>query len=148
MIKLDLTSVPARQSLKSDQIENFNVAKEIGDYIYQNTRNTDEYNFAIKLFNAEGEIELADTEFELFVNATSILPVWLNVAISQVIREAIERTSAESTTAGGATIDELEQRRVKPAENDTNKVEVEAMGEIEAETILEDAPTKKTKRKK
>lgn len=139
MIKLDLTSVPARQSLKSDQIENFNIAKEIGDYIYQNTRNTDEYTFAIKLFNAEGEIELTDTELELIINTTSIFPVWLNVAISQVIREAIERTSAESTATCGATIDELEQRRVKS---------VEAMGEIEVETNLEDAPTKKSRRRK
>lgn len=145
MIKLDLTSVPARQSLKSDQIENFNIAKEIGDYIYQNTRDTDEYTFAIRLFNAEGEIELTDTELELVVKSTNIFPVWLNVAISQVIREAIGKASVESAATGGATIDELEQRRVKPTENDTNKVEV--MGEIEVETNLEDTP-KKTKRKK
>ena len=42
MLKANLTAVPAQQSLRAGKVGLFNVAKEIGDYIYQNTQDPEE----------------------------------------------------------------------------------------------------------
>lgn len=149
MLKVNLTAVPAQQSLKAGKVELFNVAKEIGDYIYQNTQDPEEFRFAIRLFTTEGEIELTDVELEIVEKACGVFPLWLQTGIASVISEA-QKASQDN----GLSIDELEARRVKSEEVAESPVEVEPMGVVEVESDPEPEvptppkPAKKPARKK
>ena len=143
MLKVNLTAVPAQQSLKAGKVELFNVAKEIGDYIYQNTQDPEEFKFAIRLFTTEGEIELTDVELEIVEKACGVFPLWLQTGIASVISEA-QKASQDN----GLSIDELEARRVKSEEAVEYPVEVEPMGVVEVETEPEIPTPPKHARKK
>lgn len=143
MLKVNLTAVPAQQSLKAGKVELFNVAKEIGDYIYQNTQDPEEFKFAIRLFNTEGEIELTDVELEIVEKACGVFPLWLQTGIASVISEA-QKASQDN----GLSIDELEARRVKSEEAVEYPAEVEPMGVVEVETEPEIPTPPKHARKK
>ena len=143
MLKVNLTAVPAQQSLKAGKVELFNVAKEIGDYIYQNTQDPEEFKFAIRLFTTEGEIELTDVELEIVEKACGVFPLWLQTGIASVISEA-QKASQDN----GLSIDELEARRVKSEEVVENPAEVEPMGVVEVETEPEIPTPPKHARKK
>ena len=143
MLKVNLTAVPAQQSLKAGKVELFNVAKEIGDYIYQNTQDPEEFKFAIRLFNTEGEIELTDVELEIVEKACGVFPFWLQTGIASVISEA-QKASQDN----GLSIDELEARRVKSEEAVEYPAEVEPMGVVEVETEPEIPTPPKHARKK
>ena len=143
MLKVNLTAVPAQQSLKAGKVELFNVAKEIGDYIYQNTQDPEEFKFAIRLFNTEGEIELTDVELEIVEKACGAFPLWLQTGIASVISEA-QKASQDN----GLSIDELEARRVKSEEAVEYPAEVEPMGVVEVETEPEIPTPPKHARKK
>lgn len=141
MIRVNLTAVPAQQSLKAGKVELFNVAKEIGDYIYQNTHDPEEFKFAIRLFTTEGEIELTDMELETVEKTCGVFPLWLQAGIASVIGEA-QKVSQDN----GLSIDELEERRVKPEEYTQD---VEPMGVIEVQDKEpEPHPAKRTSKKK
>ena len=136
MLKVNLTAVPAQQSLKAGKVELFNVAKEVGDYIYQNTHDPEEFKFAIRLFTTEGEIELTDVELEIVEKTCGVFPLWLQTGVASVINEA-QKANQDS----GLSIDELEARRVKPEEVEEYPesveeypAEVEPMGTVEVET--------------
>lgn len=158
MLKVNLTAVPAQQSLKAGKVELFNVAKEVGDYIYQNTHDPEEFKFAIRLFTTEGEIELTDVELEIVEKACGAFPLWLQTGIASVINEAQKANQAES----GLSIDELEARRVKPEYVEEYpavvelwredvvepSAEVEPMGVVEVETEPEIPTPPKHARKK
>lgn len=143
MLKVNLTAVPAQQSLKAGKVELFNVAKEIGDYIYQNTQDPEEFKFAIRLFTTEGEIELTDVELEIVEKACGAFPLWLQTGIASVIGEA-QKASQDN----GLSIDELEARRVKSEDVVESPVEVEPMGVVEVETEPEIPTPPKHARKK
>lgn len=143
MLKVNLTAVPAQQSLKAGKVELFNVAKEIGDYIYQNTQDPEEFKFAIRLFTTEGEIELTDVELEIVEKACGAFPLWLQTGIASVISEA-QKASQDN----GLSIDELEARRVKSEEAVEYPAEVEPMGVVEVETEPEIPTPPKHARKK
>ena len=143
MLKVNLTAVPAQQSLKEGKVELFNVAKEIGDYIYQNTQDPEEFKFAIRLFTTEGEIELTDVELEIVEKACGVFPFWLQTGIASVISEA-QKASQDN----GLFIDELEARRVKSEEAVEYPAEVEPMGVVEVETEPEIPTPPKHARKK
>ena len=143
MLKVNLTAVPAQQSLKAGKVELFNVAKEIGDYIYQNTQDPEEFKFAIRLFTTEGEIELTDVELEIVEKACGVFPLWLQTGIASVISEA-QKASQDN----GLSIDELEARRVKSKEVVEYPAEVEPMGVVEVETEPEIPTPPKHARKK
>ena len=143
MLKVNLTAVPAQQSLKAGKVELFNVAKEIGDYIYQNTQDPEEFKFAIRLFTTEGEIELTDVELEIVEKACGAFPLWLQTGIASVISEA-QKASQDN----GLSIDELEARRVKSEDVVESSVEVEPMGVVEVETEPEIPTPPKHARKK
>ena len=143
MLKVNLTAVPAQQSLKAGKVELFNVAKEIGDYIYQNTQDPEEFKFAIRLFTTEGEIELTDVELEIVEKACGVFPLWLQTGIASVISEA-QKASQDN----GLSIDELEARRVKSEEAVEYPAEVEPMGVVEVETEPEIPTPPKHARKK
>lgn len=136
MLKVNLTAVPAQQSLKAGKVELFNVAKEVGDYIYQNTHDPEEFKFAIRLFTTEGEIELTDVELEIVEKTCGVFPLWLQTGIASVINEAQKANQADS----GLSIDELEARRVKPEYVEEYPAEVEPMGEEVAEPSAEVEP--------
>ena len=144
MLKVNLTAVPAQQSLKAGKVELFNVAKEIGDYIYQNTHDPEEFKFAIRLFTTEGEIELTDVELEIVEKTCGIFPLWLQTGVASVISEA-----QKVTQDNGLTIDDLEARRVKSDDVAESPVEVEPMGVVEVESdpevprLAKSKPTKK-----
>ena len=143
MLKVNLTAVPAQQSLKAGKVELFNVAKEIGDYIYQNTQDPEEFKFAIRLFTTEGEIELTDVELEIVEKACGAFPLWLQTGIASVISEA-QKASQDN----GLSIDELEARRVKSEEAVEYPAEAEPMGVVEVETEPEIPTPPKHARKK
>ena len=143
MLKVNLTAVPAQQSLKAGKVELFNVAKEIGDYIYQNTQDPEEFKFAIRLFTTEGEIGLTDVELEIVEKACGVFPLWLQTGIASVISEA-QKASQDN----GLSIDELEARRVKSEDVVESPVEVEPMGVVEVETEPEIPTPPKHARKK
>lgn len=143
MLKVNLTAVPAQQSLKAGKVELFNVAKEIGDYIYQNTQDPEEFKFAIRLFTTEGEIELTDVELEIVEKACGAFPLWLQTGIASVISEA-QKASQDN----GLSIDELEARRVKSEDVVESPAEVEPMGVVEVETEPEIPTPPKHARKK
>lgn len=143
MLKVNLTAVPAQQSLKAGKVELFNVAKEIGDYIYQNTHDPEEFKFAIRLFTTEGEIELTDVELEIVEKTCGVFPLWLQTGVASVISEA-QKASQDS----GLSIDELEARRVKSEDVAESPAEVEPMGVVEVETEPEIPTPPKHARKK
>lgn len=142
MLKVNLTAVPAQQSLKAGKVELFNVAKEVGDYIYQNTHDPEEFKFAIRLFTTEGEIELTDVELEIVEKTCGVFPLWLQTGVASVINEA-QKANQDS----GLSIDELEARRVKPEEVEEYPAEVEPMGTVEVETEPEPEAPKPAKSK-
>lgn len=86
MKTINLTAVSLRPTLTAPAIEQ-NMAKEIGDAIYRNSKSITELRFGEKLYDSSGDIEVSDEEIG-FIKA--ILPgffFWAQEAINKILEE-------------------------------------------------------------
>lgn len=106
---INITSVPARGSLKSENYLLYNVSKEVGDYIYRNAITEEDYNFSIKLFDAAGDIEVSEQELSQILKALEVLPFWLRIQTINLLNTQLfgEQKKEETTAQPSETNDEM-----------------------------------------
>lgn len=85
-MKIDLTKVQVQPSLLNEPKE-VDVHKIVADLIWKDCARVDisKANFALKLFNTEGEIEITDEEKQYILDIGNQLKFWLAQGIENVL---------------------------------------------------------------
>ena len=86
MKKINLTAIKLRPSLAAPEVEQ-NLAKEIGDAIYRNSKSIAELRFGQRLYDAEGEIEVSDEEIGFIKAVLQGFFYWAQEAVLKAMGE-------------------------------------------------------------
>ena len=81
---INLTKVKVLPGLGEPEKE-LNLAKEIGDAIYRNSRTIPELDFGRKLYYSEGDIEASDEEIKFIREAAKGFFAWAQVAVNEIL---------------------------------------------------------------
>lgn len=83
---IDLTKVKARPSLVEDEKE-VDVHTIVADLIWRDCAKEDilKANFALKLLNCTGELEVTDTEISYILDTTVSMKYWIAKAIEDAV---------------------------------------------------------------
>lgn len=84
MKKINLTNVKIRPSLDAPEVEQ-NLAKEVGNTIYGQSKTVEEFKLGIKLHDAKGEVELNDEEVAILKASLGNFYYWVQQAILKLI---------------------------------------------------------------
>ena len=85
MKTIDLTAVKVRRSLSDTKETELNLAHEIGDAIYRNSRSIPELRFGERLYDSTGPIEVSEDEIRYIKDALVEFFAWAQVAVNKII---------------------------------------------------------------
>ena len=83
---INLTNVKLRPSLDAPEVEQ-NLAKEIGNAIYGQSKTFEEFNLGKKLHDAEGPVEVSDEEIKIIKSFVPNFYYWAQDALNKILDE-------------------------------------------------------------
>lgn len=98
-MKIDLTKLKVQPSLLEDAKE-IDVHAVIADLIWKECAKEDiqKANFALKLLNTNGELEINSVEAGYIMSVTSVMKYWLAKALEEVLSETKEDVKNENNS--------------------------------------------------
>ena len=88
-MKINLLKVKVKASLFQAEAQEENLAKLIGNLIYTRAKDAEQANLALRMFNADGDIEITETERQVLLSVVSEL-IW---AYKEPLMNILENTN-------------------------------------------------------
>lgn len=84
-MKVNLTQVMVKPSLKLEEPVALNVGKELAEIIYSSSKTLEHTLFAERLYKAEGEIEVSETERQLMLSHIDTFMYWARKPLTDIL---------------------------------------------------------------
>lgn len=86
-MKVNFTKVKVRPSLFEDEVVN-DYQKQLANIVWQNAQTVEEGNFALRLFNAPGDLEISDSEADILARMIATAPMWQRQPVLEILGKA------------------------------------------------------------
>jgi len=84
-MKINLTQVTLKPTIAGPEVTK-NLTREVAEAIYQDAKTLAATSFALRLFNAEGEIEISEEEKGFIETAIRMFKYWVQAPILDMLK--------------------------------------------------------------
>lgn len=102
-MKINFTSITCRPSLKSEEVFGYDIAKDLGDAIYQNSTRFEDYELATRIFKSEGDVDVTEEEAQTILKYSASFPLWVQIGIVDAFNKALSSILTEEADPGVET---------------------------------------------